>query len=205
MLINKIRIIFFTVLCFVFISCTVDVNQPVEVEESYVINAKDMFDSLVGHIGWRVTHTRLEPRTPTDGISYVELSIISLWEWTDDDISDDLSGRYRFDVYIQNGQDEEIKEAALSYNHRQGREKRLYYSNGTWAIQSIMGTPLNYVYSRRGGGTWSTEDLKFNSLDNSFGNGPILLFENNLNLINSQYVLSLIEEKEEKISMIHID
>ena len=205
MLINKIRIIFFTVLCFVFISCTVDVNQPVEVEESYVINAKDMFDSLVGHIGWRVTHTRLEPRTPTDGISYVELSIISLWEWTDDDISDDLSGRYRFDVYIQNGQDEEIKEAALSYNHRQGREKRLYYSTVTWAIQSIMGTPLNYVYSRRGGGTWSTEHLKFNSLDNSFGNGPILLFENNLNLINSQYVLSLIEEKEEKISMIHID
>ena len=33
MLINKLKIMFFTALCFIFISCTVDVNQPVRVEE----------------------------------------------------------------------------------------------------------------------------------------------------------------------------
>ena len=131
MLINKIRIIFFTVLCFVFISCTVDVNQPVTVEENYTISAKDMFDSLVNHIGWRTSHSRLPRRgTPAEGESpYVETAIISVWEFIDNAILDDLKGKYSFNVYIQGGQVDKIKEATLSYNHRQGREKRLYWNN----------------------------------------------------------------------------
>ena len=57
MLINKIAVLLR--ICFIIISCTVDVNQPVKVEENYVINAKNMFDSLVNHIGWRTHATSL--------------------------------------------------------------------------------------------------------------------------------------------------
>ena len=81
MLINHLKIIFFTALCFVFISCAVDVNQPVTVEENYTISAKDMFDSLVNNIGWRTSHSRLLRRgTPAEDESpYVELAIVSIY------------------------------------------------------------------------------------------------------------------------------
>ena len=204
MLINKLKIMFFTALCFIFISCTVDVNQPVTVEENYVINAKDMFDSLVNHIGWRTRHTRLMMRAPTDAATSVELALVSVWQWTDNAILDDLKGNFTFNVYIQAGQEDNIKDATLSYNHRQGREKRLYWSKGTWTIQSAGG-PLDYVYARTEGGTWNGEDLKFDSLDLYFGVGKIIVFENNLDLLNLLYTLSPIEEKEKIINMTHVD
>ena len=100
MSINKLKVMFFTALCFIFISCTVDVNQPVKVEEAYSINAKDMFDSLVNHIGWRTRHTRLRMRAPTDEATSVQLALVSVWQWTDNAILDDLKGKYKFNVYI---------------------------------------------------------------------------------------------------------
>ena len=204
MLISKLKIMFFIVLCFVFISCTVDVNQPVKVEENYVINAKDMFDSLVNHIGWRTTHSRFKMRAPADEGASVELALVSVWQWTENAILDDLKGNFTFNVYIQAGQEDNIKDATLSYNHRQGREKRLYWSKGTWTIQSAGG-PLDYVYARTEGGTWNGEDLKFDSLDLYFGVGKIIVFENNLDLLNLLYTLSPIEEKEKIINMTHVD
>ena len=206
MLINHLKIIFFTALCFVFISCAVDVNQPVTVEENYVINAKDMFDSLVNYIGWRTSHSRLLRRgTPAEGESpYVETAIISVWEFIDNAILDDLKGKYSFNVYIQGGQVDKIKEAALSYNHRQGREKRLYWNTGAWAIQSVGGH-LSFVYSRTAGGTWNTDDRKFDPLQPSFNTGEIIVFENNLNLLNLLYTLTPIERKEEIINKVHVD
>ena len=204
MLINKIRIIFFTVLCFVFISCTVDVNQPVTVEENYTISAKDMFDSLVNHIGWRTRHTRMMMRTPTDEASSVELGLISVWQWNENAILDDLKGNYTFNVYIQEGQETEINDATLSHNHRTGREKRLYWSKGPWAIQSAGG-PLNYVYTITEGGTWNADDFKFNSLEPYFSSGEIIVFGNHLSLLNASYTLAPIEEKEKIINMTHVD
>ena len=206
MLINRFKIMFFTALCFIFIACTVDVNQPVTVEEVYVINAKDMFDSLVNHIGWRTTHSRILRRgTPAEGqSSYLELAIVSIWEFTDDAILDDLKGKYKLNIYIQGGQVDKIKEAALSYDHRQAREKRVYWSNGEWAIQSVSGH-LSFVYSRVTGGSWNAEDLKFDPLSSSFGNGDIIVFGNNLKVLNLLYALAPIEEKEEIINRVHVD
>ena len=197
---------FFTAICFVFISCAVDVNQPVTVEENYTISAKDMFDSLVNHIGWRTTHSRLPRRgTPAEGESpYVELAIVSIWEFTDDAFLDDLKGKYKLTVYIQGGQVDKIKEVALSYDHRQGREKRVYWTNGIWAIQNVGGR-LGFVYSRTTGGTWNTDDLKFDLLEPSFGAGEIIVFEYNLNLLNLLYTLAPIEGKEEIINKVHVD
>ena len=63
-LINKIALL--TTICFILISCAVDVNQPVQVEENYVINARDIFDSLVYHIGWKTQNNRFALRVPTD-------------------------------------------------------------------------------------------------------------------------------------------
>ena len=102
MMLSKFKIVFFTIF-FTLISCTVDVNQPVKVEEVYTINAKNMFDSLVNHIGWRTTHSRFAKRwSPAEGeVPYVELSIISVWEFTDNAILDDLKGKYKFNVYIK--------------------------------------------------------------------------------------------------------
>jgi hypothetical protein len=204
MLINKLKIMFFTALCFIFISCTVDVNQPVTVEENYVINAKDMFDSLVNHIGWRTRHTRLMMRAPTDAATSVELALVSVWQWTDNAILDDLKGNFTFNVYIQEGQAAEINDATLSHDHRTGREKRLYYSKGTWAIQSVGG-PLNYVYAIIDGGSWNADDFKFNSLEPYFSSGEITVFGSHLSLLSASYTLVPIEEKERIINMTHVD
>ena len=202
---NKFKIVFFTI-CFTLISCAVDVNQPVTVEENYTISAKDMFDSLVNNVGWRTSHSRLLRRgTPAEGESpYVELAIVSIWEFTDDAILDDLKGKYKLNVYIQGGQVDKIKESALSYDHRQGREKRVYWSAGEWAIQSVGGY-LSFVYTRITGGSWNVEDLKFDPLDPSFGVGEIIVFGNNLKTLNLLYTLSPIEEKEEIINRVHVD
>ena len=198
MLINKLKIMFFTVLCFVFISCTVDVNQPVKVEENYVINAKNMFDSLVNHIGWKTTHTHFKMLVPTDEDTAVELAIVSIWQWTENAILDDLNGNFTFNVYIQAGQEDKIKDATLSYNHRQGREKRLYWSKGTWAIQSAGG-PLNYVYARTEGGTWNSEDFKFDSLEPYFSIGEIIVFGSNLSLSKCFFIHCHLLKKKKRI------
>ena len=204
MLRNKLKIMFFTALCFVFISCTVDVNQPVTVEENYVINAKDMFDSLVNHIGWRTRHTRLMMRAPTDEDISVELALVSVWQWTDNAILDDLKGNFTFNIYILGGQDAAVDDATLSYDHRTGREKRLYYSKGTWAIQSAGG-PLNYVYATTEGGTWNADDFKFDSLEPYFSSGEITVFGSHLSFLNASYTLAPIEERERIINMTHVE
>jgi len=204
-MLSKFKIVFFTIF-FTLISCTVDVNQPVKVEEVYTINAKNMFDSLVNHIGWRTTHSRFAKRwSPAEGeVPYVELSIISVWKFTDNAILDDLKGKYKFNVYIQRGQEDNINDAALSNNHRIGSEKKVYWTNGAWAIQNVTGH-LSFVYSRTAGGTWNTDDRKFNPLQPSFNSGEIIVFENNLNLLNLDYKLTPLEEKEEIINAVHVD
>ena len=206
MLINRFKIMFFTALCFVFISCTVDVNQPVKVEEVYSINAKEMFDSLVNHIGWRTSNSRLLRRgTPAEGESpYVDLAIMYMWEFTDNAILDDLEGQYKIEVYIQGGQEDKIKDAALSNNHRIGRQKKLYWANGAWAIQNVTGQ-LSFVYSRFGGSSWNSEERKFVAVDPYFGGGEIIVFGNNLSLLNASYTLEPIEEKERIINMTYVD
>ena len=151
-LINKIALL--TTICFIIISCTVDVNQPLQVEENYVINARDIFDSLVYHIGWKTQNNRFALRVPTDEKSYVDLTILSIWEFVDDAVLDDVKGNYKLDVYIQGGQEDKIKDTTLSHAHRLGIEKRIYYSNGVFEIQNI-GTILTFVFYKEAATNWN--------------------------------------------------
>ena len=195
---NKFKIVFFTI-CFTLISCAVDVNQPVKVEDNYVINAKNIFDALVNHIGWRTYNTRLALRVPTDEKSYVELAILSIWEFAEDAILDDVKGKYKLDVYIQGGQQDKINETTLSNAHRLGIEKRLYYSNGVFEIQNI-GTLLTFVYFKEAATNWNRNDEKFESLESGFGTGDVIVFGNHLSLISNLYTLASIEDKEKIIN-----
>ena len=196
-LINKIALL--TTICFILISCAVDVNQPVQVEENYVINARDIFDSLVYHIGWKTQNNRFALRVPTDEKSYVDLTILSIWEFADDAILDDVKGNYKLDVYIQGGQEDKIKDTTLSHAHRLGIEKRIYYSNGVFEIQNI-GTILTFVFYKEAATNWNKNDEKFESVDPGFGTGDIIVFGDHLSLISSLYTLAPIEEKEKIIN-----
>ena len=196
-LINKIALL--TTICFILISCAVDVNQPVQVEENYVINARDIFDSLVYHIGWKTQNNRFALRVPTDEKSYVDLTILSIWEFVDDAVLDDVKGNYKLDVYIQGGQEDKIKDTTLSHAHRLGIEKRIYYSNGVFEIQNI-GTILTFVFYKEAATNWNKNDEKFESVDPGFGTGDIIVFGDHLSLISSLYTLAPIEEKEKIIN-----
>ena len=196
-LINKIALL--TTICFILISCAVDVNQPVQVEENYVINARDIFDSLVYHIGWKTQNNRFALRVPTDEKSYVNLTILSIWEFTEDVVLDDVKGNYKLDVYIQGGQEDKIKDTTLSNAHRLGIENRLYYSNGVFEIQNI-GALLTFVFFKEAATNWNKNDEKFESLDPGFGTGDIIVFGDHLSLISSFYTLAPIDEKEKIIN-----
>ena len=196
-LINKIALL--TTICFIIISCTVDVNQPLQVEENYVINAKNIFDSLVNHIGWRTQSNRFALSAPTDEKSYVDLTILSIWEFVDDAVLDDVKGNYKLDVYIQGGQEDKIKDTTLSHAHRLGIEKRIYYSNGVFEIQNI-GALLTFVFFKEAATNWNKNDEKFESLDPGFGTGDIIVFGDHLSLISSLYTLAPIDEKEKIIN-----
>ena len=196
-LINKIALL--TTICFIIISCTVDVNQPLQVEENYVINAKNIFDSLVNHIGWKTQNNRFALRVPTDEKSYVDLTILSIWEFVDDAVLDDVKGNYKLDVYIQGGQEDKIKDTTLSHAHRLGIEKRIYYSNGVFEIQNI-GALLTFVFFKESATNWNKNDEKFESVDPGFGTGDIIVFGDHLSLISSLYTLAPIEEKEKIIN-----
>ena len=196
-LINKIALL--TTICFIIISCTVDVNQPLQVEENYVINARDIFDSLVYHIGWKTQNNRFALRVPTDEKSYVDLTILSIWEFVDDAVLDDVKGNYKLDVYIQGGQEDKIKDTTLSHAHRLGIEKRIYYSNGVFEIQNI-GALLTFVFFKEAATNWNKNDEKFESVDPGFGTGDIIVFGDHLSLISSLYTLAPIEKKEKIIN-----
>ena len=195
---NKFKIVFFTI-CFTLISCAVDVNQPVKVEDNYAINAKNIFDSLVNHIGWRIYNSRFSSRLPSDGISYIDLAVLSIWEFTEDAILDDVKGKYKLDVYLQTGQADKIKDTTLSNAHRLGIEKRLYYSSGVFEIQNI-GTLLTFVYFKEAATNWNRNDDKFESVEPAFGTGDIIVFGDHLSLIRSHYTLAPIEDKEKIIN-----
>ena len=195
---NKFKIVFFTI-CFTLISCAVDVNQPVKVEDNYAINAKNIFDSLVNHIGWRIYNSRFSSRLPSDGISYIDLAVLSIWEFTEDAILDDVKGKYKLDVYLQTGQDDKIKDTTLSNAHRLCIEKRLYYSSGVFEIQNI-GTLLTFVYFKEAATNWNRNDEKFESVEPAFGTGDVIVFGNHLSLISSLYTLAPIEDKEKIIN-----
>ena len=88
------------------------------------------------------------------------MAILSVWEFTDNAILDDLKGNYKLNVYIQGGQEDNIKDATLSHNHRTGSEKRLYWSNGVFADTKCWGEPfrLLFITKKCSDGTWNTED-----------------------------------------------
>ena len=110
-----------------------------------IISSKKIFNAIVNHIGWKVSNSRFSISQPTEGVSYVDLSILSIWEFTDDTTLDDAKGEYKLLVYIKDGQIAKIKDTTLSHDHQTGIEKRVYYSNGVFEIQSLGGN-LTFVY-----------------------------------------------------------
>ena len=74
MILNKVAL--FTTLRFIILSCAVDVNQPVEVEDNNTFSSKKIFNAIVNHIGWKVSNSRFSRLKPADGVSYVDLSIL---------------------------------------------------------------------------------------------------------------------------------
>ena len=151
MKLNKIAL--FTTICFIILSCGVDVNQPVKVEDENTFSSKKIFNAIVNHIGWKVSNSRFSISQPTEGVSYVDLSILSIWEFTEDTTLDDAKGEYKLSVYIKDGQIVKIKDTTLSHDHQTGIEKRLYYSNGVFEIQSLGGN-LTFVYYKETAMNW---------------------------------------------------
>ena len=193
MKLNKIAL--FTVLCFIILSCAVDVNQPVEVEDNNTFSSKKIFNAIVNHIGWKVSNSRFSISQPTEGVSYVDLSILSIWEFTDDTTLDDAKGEYKLLVYIKDGQIAKIKDTTLSHAHQTGIEKRLYYSNGVFEIQSLGGN-LTFVYYKEAAMNWDKLQEKFAEAAPGFGTGDILVMGQHLQLLSSLYTLAPIEEKD---------
>ena len=193
MKLNKIAL--FTVLCFIILSCAVDVNQPVEVEDNNTFSSKKIFNAIVNHIGWKVSNSRFSISQPTEGVSYVDLSILSIWEFTDDTTLDDAKGEYKLSVYIKDGQIAKIKDTTLSHAHQTGVEKRLYYSNGVFEIQSLGGN-LTFVYYKEAAMNWDKFEEKFVEMAPGFGIGDILVMGRHLQLLGNLYTLAPIEEKD---------
>ena len=193
MILNKVAL--FTALCFIILSCAVDVNQPVEVEDNNTFSSKKIFNAIVNHIGWKVSNSRFSISQPTEGVSYVDLSILSIWEFTDDTTLDDAKGEYKLSVYIKDGQIAKIKDTTLSHAHQTGIEKRLYYSNGVFEIQSLGGN-LTFVYYKEAAMNWDKLEEKFVEMAPGFGIGDILVMGRHLQLLGNLYTLAPIEEKD---------
>ena len=193
MILNKIAL--FTALCFIVLSCTVDVNQPVEVEDNNTFSSKKIFNAIVNQIGWKVSNSRFSRLKPADGVSYVDLSILSIWEFTEDTTLDDAKGEYKLSVYIKDGQIVKIKDATLSHDDQTGIEKRLYYSNGVFEIQSLGGN-LTFVYYKETAMNWDKLKEKFAEAAPGFGTGDILVMGQHLHLLSNLYTLVPIEEKD---------
>ena len=193
MKLNKIAL--FTTLCFIILSCAVDGNQPVEVEDNNTFSSKKIFNAIVNHIGWKVSNSRFSISQPTEGVSYVDLSILSIWEFTDDTTLDDAKGEYKLSVYIKDGQIAKIKDTTLSHAHQTGIEKRLYYSNGVFEIQPLGGN-LTFVYYKETAMNWDKLKEKFAEAAPGFGTGDILVMGQHLQLLSSLYTLAPIEEKD---------
>ena len=127
------------------------------------------------------------------------MAVLSIWEFTEDAILDDVKGKYKLDVYLQTGQADKIKDTTLSNAHRLGIEKRLYYSSGVFEIQNI-GTLLTFVYFKEAATNWNRNDEKFESVEPAFGTGDIIVFGDHLSLIRNHYTLAPIEDKEKIIN-----
>ena len=193
MKLNKIAL--FTTICFIILSCGVDVNQPVKVEDENTFSSKKIFNAIVNHIGWKVSNSRFSISQPTEGVSYVDLSILSIWEFTEDTTLDDAKGEYKLSVYIKDGQIVKIKDTTLSHDHQTGIEKRLYYSNGVFEIQSLGGN-LTFVYYKEAAMNWDKLEEKFVEMAPGFGIGDILVMGRHLQLLGNLYTLAPIEEKD---------
>ena len=180
----------------------VEVEQPVIITEAYVINAQDFFYNMRNKIAWRKDHTFFNARQDGTGNEgeKVQVGIIHIWEFLEDEDLTDLMGNYTYNLHIQKGQEELLKLASVSLKHRRGDETRIYYSQGHWGVQNT-GVGIKFVFHRHGGdlhigGAWSSSNNVFERLTDFIRSDLIEMFGDDILLLGRVYRFAPLEERE---------